>query len=248
MSEKNKQRFGLLGRDIDYSFSRVYFTEKFEREKLLHCSYGNFDLPNLDNFKETLQTPHLRGINVTIPYKQEVMPFLDDLDEVSKAIGAVNTIVFEEDGTTKGYNTDYIGFGKSIEPLLHDDIKNALILGTGGASKAIVYALHQMGINTQYVSRKSTATSLGYQELTAAIIDTHKLIVNCTPLGTFPKVEEKPDIDYSLLTAKHVLFDLIYNPAETAFMKAGASYGASVSNGQRMLVGQAEASWELWNR
>lgn len=248
MSEKNKQRFGLLGRDIDYSFSRAYFTEKFEREKLLHCSYGNFDLPNLDYFKETLQTPHLRGINVTIPYKQEVMPFLDDLDEVSKAIGAVNTIVFEEDGTTKGYNTDYIGFGKSIEPLLHDDIKNALILGTGGASKAIVYALHQKGINTQYVSRKSTATSLGYQELNAAIIDTHKLIVNCTPLGTFPKVEEKPYIDYSLLTAKHVLFDLIYNPAETAFMKAGASYGASVSNGQRMLVGQAEASWELWNR
>ena len=248
MNEKNKQRFGLLGREIDYSFSRVYFTEKFEREKLLHCSYGNFDLPNLDNFKETLHTPNLRGINVTIPYKQKVIPFLDDLDEVSKAIGAVNTIVFEKDGTTKGYNTDYIGFGKSIEPLLHDDIKNALILGTGGASKAVVYALNQMGINTQYVSRKNTATSLGYQELTAAIIDTHKLIVNCTPLGTFPKVEEKPDIDYSLLTAKHVLFDLIYNPEETAFMKAGASYGASVSNGQRMLVGQAEASWELWNR
>lgn len=248
MSEKNRARFGLLGRDIDYSFSRAYFTEKFQRETLSHCSYENFDLPHLDNFRETLNTPHLRGMNVTIPYKQEVMPYLDDLDEVSKIIGAVNTIVFQADGTTKGYNTDYIGFRESITPLLHKNITDALILGTGGASKAVLYALQKLGIRTQYVSRKNTANSIAYHEVNADIINTHKLIVNCTPLGTFPNVAEKPDLDYSLLTSKHVLFDLIYNPAETAFMKAGATYGATVSNGQHMLVGQAEASWELWNR
>ena len=248
MSEKNRARFGLLGRDIDYSFSRAYFTEKFQRETLSHCSYENFDLPHLDNFRETLNTPHLRGMNVTIPYKQEVMPYLDDLDEVSKIIGAVNTIVFQADGTTKGYNTDYIGFRESITPLLHKNITDALILGTGGASNAVLYALQKLGIRTQYVSRKNTENSIAYHEVNADIINTHKLIVNCTPLGTFPNVAEKPDLDYSMLTSKHVLFDLIYNPAETAFMKAGATYGATVSNGQHMLVGQAEASWELWNR
>ncbi|MDA0779754.1 MAG: shikimate dehydrogenase [Bacteroidetes bacterium] len=248
MSEKNRARFGLLGRDIDYSFSRAYFTEKFQLETLSHCSYENFDLPHLDNFRETLNTPHLRGMNVTIPYKQEVMPYLDDLDEVSKIIGAVNTIVFQADGTTKGYNTDYIGFRESITPLLHKNITDALILGTGGASKAVLYALQKLGIRTQYVSRKNTANSIAYHEVNADIINTHKLIVNCTPLGTFPNVAEKPDLDYSMLTSKHVLFDLIYNPAETAFMKAGATFGATVSNGQHMLVGQAEASWELWNR
>ncbi|CAI8173647.1 MAG: Shikimate dehydrogenase (NADP(+)) [Bacteroidota bacterium] len=247
MSEKNRQRFGLLGRDIDYSFSRSYFTEKFQHEKLLHCSYENFDLPHLDNFNEILNTPHLRGMNVTIPYKQEVMPFLDDLDEVSKVIGAVNTIVFQPGGKTKGYNTDYIGFKDSIVPLLHENITNALILGTGGASKAVIYALQKLGVRTQYVSRKNAANTIVYHEVTAATMNTHKLIVNCTPLGTFPNIDEKPELDYSMLTAKHVLFDLIYNPAETAFMKAGASHGATVSNGQRMLIGQAEASWKLWN-
>lgn len=248
MNEKIKQRFGLLGRDIDYSFSRAYFSEKFEREKLLHCSYENFDLPNLDNFTETLQTPHLKGMNVTIPYKEEVIPFLDDLDEVSKAIGAVNTVVFGTDGSAKGYNTDHIGFSESIAPLLHKEVTDALILGTGGASKAIVYALHQMGINTKYVSRKKSKTTLNYSELSKDIINAHKLIVNCTPLGTFPNINEKPDLNYASLTSKHILFDLIYNPDETAFMKEGKKYGATVSNGQAMLVGQAEASWKLWNR
>lgn len=248
MNEENKQLYGLLGRGIDYSFSRAYFSEKFKGEKLLHCSYENFDLPNLNDFKETLQTPHLRGMNVTIPYKQEVMAFLDDLDEVSKAIGAVNTIVFEKNGTTKGYNTDHIGFSESIMPLLHEQVTDALILGTGGASKAIVYALNKMGIRTQYVSRKGSDIAIGYDEISAELIKKHKLIVNCTPLGTFPTVEEKPDLDYASLTPNHVLFDLIYNPEETAFMKEGATYGATVSNGLAMLVGQAEASWKLWNR
>lgn len=247
MSEKNKKRFGLLGRDIDYSFSRVYFTEKFKREKRDHYEYGNFDLQNLDDFKAVLKTPNLSGMNVTIPYKQEVMPFLDNLDEVSKAIGAVNTIVFNSDGTTTGHNTDYIGFQKSITPLLTNEITAALVLGTGGASKAIVYALHKMGIKTQYVSRKKGLNTLTYEELTREIMDSHKLIVNCTPLGTYPDVDQKPTINYDLITTSHVLFDLIYNPAETAFMKAGKKAGARVANGEKMLIGQAEASWELWS-
>lgn len=247
MSEINKQRFGLLGRNIDYSFSRTYFTKKFELERRTNCSYENFDLASLDKFDELLKSPFLRGMNVTIPYKEKVIPFLDGLDEISKSIGAVNTIVFKADGSTKGYNTDYIGFKESVTPLLNSSITEALILGTGGASKAIVYALHQMGIQTQYVSRTKREHNLTYSEITAEILATHKLIVNCSPLGTFPNIEEKPDIDYSKLTSKHVLFDLIYNPTETAFMKAGQDYGALVSNGGKMLVGQAEAAWKLWN-
>jgi shikimate dehydrogenase len=247
MSEKNKMRFGILGRDIDYSFSRAYFAEKFQEEKLHHCSYENFDLADLSDFKRVLQTPHLKGMNVTIPYKQEVMPFLDNLDEVSKAIGAVNTIVFNKDGTTTGYNTDYIGFQNSITPMITTEIKAALVLGTGGASKAVVYALHKMGIETQYVSRKKGVNNLTYEELTVADMEKHKLIVNCTPLGTHPNILQKPNLNYDQLTSAHVLFDLIYNPTETAFMKAGKKAGASVGNGKNMLVGQAEASWRLWN-
>ncbi len=246
MSKENRQRFGLLGRNIDYSFSRVYFTEKFERENLTHCHYGNFDLPNLDDFKNVLKTPHLKGMNVTIPYKQEVIPFLDELDEVAAEIGAVNTIVFRANGKTKGYNTDYIGFQKSIAPLLSNNVTAALILGTGGASKAVIYALNNLGINTQYVSRNRSNNAISYEDITEEIMQSHQLIVNCSPLGTFPDIDAKPNIDYSLLTANHVLYDLIYNPTETAFMKAGLKRGAKVSNGENMLVGQAEAAWKLW--
>jgi shikimate dehydrogenase len=247
MSEKNNHRFGLLGRDIDYSFSKTYFTEKFEREERLTFSYENFDLPNLKGFKTLLAQSDLKGMNVTIPYKEEVIPFLDALDEVAKAIGAVNTIVFNTNGTTKGYNTDYIGFRNSITPVLRDDITSALILGTGGASKAVVFALQKMGIKTQYVSRKKTANSITYDDITSLILKTHKLIVNCTPLGTFPNIDLKPALNYNLLTSEHVLFDLIYNPSETSFLKEGLLQGATIANGASMLVGQAEASWSLWN-
>lgn len=247
MNEKNRKRFGLLGCNIDYSFSKVYFTEKFACEKRVQHSYENFDLPNLNGFGELLKTPNIKGMNVTIPYKQEVMPFLDELDEVAAEIGAVNTIVFRADGTTKGYNTDYIGFQNSISPLLPENTTAALVLGTGGASKAIVYTLNKMGISTQYVSRKSSKNAISYDKLTPEIINSHKLIVNTTPLGTFPEVAQKPTIDYSHLTANHVLYDLIYNPAETAFMKEGLKRGAKVCNGKNMLVGQAEAAWKLWN-
>ena len=247
MSEKNKMRFGLLGKDIDYSFSKAYFAEKFQKEKLNHCSYENFDLADLSNFKIVLQTAQLKGMNVTIPYKQEVIPFLDNLDEVSKAIGAVNTIVFNKDGTTTGYNTDYIGFQKNIAPMITEKIKAALILGTGGASKAVVYALHKMEIETQYVSRKKSTNNLTYSDITEIILKDHKLIVNCTPLGTYPNIFQKPNLNYEQLTNDHVLFDLIYNPTETAFIKAGKKAGARTGNGENMLVVQADASWRLWN-
>ena len=247
MNEKNNHRFGLLGRDIDYSFSKTYFTEKFEREERLTFSYENFDLPNLKDFKALLSQSDLKGMNVTIPYKEEVIPFLDALDEVAEAIGAVNTIVFNTNGTTKGYNTDYIGFRDSITPVLRADITSALILGTGGASKAVVFALQKMGIKTQYVSRKKTANSIGYDDVTSLILNTHKLIVNCTPIGTFPNIDLKPALNYNLLTSEHVLFDLIYNPSETSFLKEGLLQGATIANGASMLVGQAEASWSLWN-
>ena len=238
-------RFGLLGRDIDYSFSRAYFAEKFQKETLVHCTYENFDLPNLTQFETVLRTPQLKGMNVTIPYKQEVMPFLDGLDEVSQAIGAVNTIVFNKDGTTTGYNTDYIGFQKSIVSLITSQIKAALVLGTGGSSKAVVYALHKMGITTQYVSRKKGIDKLTYEEITKKVLKEHKLIVNCTPLGTHPNILQKPNLNYDQITNEHVLFDLIYNPTETAFMKAGRKAGAEAANGSNMLVEQAEASWRL---
>lgn len=247
MSEKNRARFGLLGRNINYSFSRAYFNEKFERENLSLCSYENFDVPNLKNVKKLLKTTHLKGLNVTIPYKEEVMPFLDELDEVALKIGAVNTVVFRADGTTKGYNTDYIGFQKSVLPLLSDSISAALILGTGGASKAVMYALTEIGITTQYVSRKKSENTITYKDLNLEILNTHQLIVNCTPLGTYPNVEMKPEIDYTVLTEKHVLFDLIYNPSETAFMKEGRKNKAAVCSGKQMLVEQAEAAWKLWN-
>lgn len=247
MSEKNKQRFGLLGRNIDYSFSRTYFKEKFAREHLHHCSYENFDLPNLEEFEKLLKEQNIKGLNVTIPYKQEVMPFLDKIDPVAKEIGAVNTIVFHKDRITEGYNTDYIGFEQSIKPLCSKLITNALILGTGGASKAVVYCLENMGIQTQYVSRTASEKAISYDALTPDIIDAHKLIVNCSPLGTYPNVALKPNIDYNTIGKDHVLFDLIYNPEMTAFMQAGKKQGAAVKNGLSMLIGQAEAAWRLWN-
>lgn len=247
MSEKNNHRFGLLGRDIDYSFSKTYFTEKFEREERSTFTYENFDLPNLENFKAILAQPGLKGMNVTIPYKEEVIPFMDELDDVAEAIGAINTIVFNPNGTTKGFNTDYIGFRDSISPVLRNDITSALILGTGGASKAVVFALQKMGIKTQYVSRNKTTRSIGYDDVSSLVLKTHKLIVNCTPLGTFPNINLKPPLNYNLLTSEHVLFDLIYNPSETSFLKEGLRQGATIANGATMLVGQAEASWSLWN-
>lgn len=248
MEEKEikKNRFGLLGRNITYSFSRGYFTQKFEDLGLGDHSYENFDIQDISEFDSVLSQENLRGLNVTIPYKEAVLPYLAELDDKAREIGAVNTIKLTRKGP-KGYNTDAHGFQKSMEALVKPHHNKALILGTGGASKAVRWVLQQMGIETTYVSRSEAAGQLTYGELDRAILEEHPLIVNCTPLGTFPKVEEKPPIPYQFIGQRHLLFDLIYNPDKTAFLAQGEARGASIGNGLGMLKWQAEKAWEIWN-
>lgn len=239
--------FGLIGKNISYSFSAGYFTQKFESLGLENHFYRNYHLDEIEQIKSILtDTPGLKGLNVTIPYKEAVIPYLDQIDPEAAAIGAVNTIAFQN-GKTYGYNTDTYGFQISVTPLIDAEVQKALVLGTGGASKAIVYSLRKMGLAVTLVSRASGENTLTYQELNEAIMSDHQLIVNCTPLGTYPNITDKPDIPYPLLTEKHVLYDLVYNPKETAFLKEGTSRGCSVLNGYEMLVHQAEKAWEIWN-
>ncbi|WP_299211240.1 shikimate dehydrogenase [uncultured Aquimarina sp.] len=239
--------YGLLGRDIGYSFSRNYFSNKFNKEDL-KCQYQNFDLQTIDELKTITQQTDVKGMNVTIPYKEEVIPYLDVLDPVAKEIGAVNVIKFENNGKLTGYNSDYYGFTESLKPLLNTTIKKALILGTGGASKAIAYALDKLNIEYVFVSRNPDFKELSYNDLDEDIIKDYKLIINCTPLGTHPNIENHPDIPYEYLGKNHVLYDLIYNPEQTTFMKKGKQKGATTSNGLNMLILQAEKSWEIWNQ
>ncbi|WP_299314045.1 shikimate dehydrogenase [uncultured Aquimarina sp.] len=239
--------YGLLGRDIGYSFSKNYFSNKFNKEEL-KCQYQNFDLQTIDKLKTIIQQAEVKGMNVTIPYKQEVIPYLDKLDPIAKEIGAVNVIKFESNGKLTGYNSDFYGFTESLKPLLNTAIKKALILGTGGASKAIAYALDNLNIEYVFVSRNPDFKELSYNDLDEDIIKDFKLIINCTPLGTHPDVENYPDIPYEYLGDNHVLYDLIYNPEETTFIKKGKQKGATTSNGLNMLILQAEKSWEIWNQ
>ncbi|NQZ44888.1 MAG: shikimate dehydrogenase [Flavobacteriaceae bacterium] len=243
---RNKH-FGLIGKNIGYSFSRSYFSEKFEREGLSGFRYENFDLPDLSEVNTLLQRPDLGGLNVTIPYKQEIIPYLDAVDETAASIGAVNTIRLV-DGKTMGFNTDCIGFRRSLEPLLAAGDQQALILGTGGASKAIAFVLEELGIGTQFVSRSPVAGQLTYEDLDTQTMETHQLIINCTPLGTYPDIEAKPKLPYQELSKIHLLYDLIYNPERTAFLEHGQCFGARIKNGLEMLELQAEAAWEIWNR
>lgn len=246
-TEKDKTSFGLIGRNISYSFSKTYFDNKFNLMNLSGYSYENFDLPSLKEFPTLIKRNNaLRGLNVTIPYKEEIIPYLDSLDKKAKRIGAVNTIKFTKDGL-KGYNTDVYGFKKSIQPFLTEWHKKALILGTGGASKAVAFVLNELGISYKYVSRNPIGDQIGYSDLNKEIISTHTVLVNCTPLGTFPNTEVKPDIPYQFLTSKHLLFDLIYNPEKTAFLLTGEQRGAIISNGGKMLELQAEKAWQIWN-
>lgn len=245
-AENKKIRFGLVGRDISYSFSKGYFTKKFQDLELNDHSYENFDIPKIEEFEQLAKTnTDIKGFNVTIPYKQAVMPYLTQLDEKAQKIGAVNTIKVSSNGL-KGYNTDAYGFQKSLEPLLRQHHQKALILGTGGASKAIAYVLGELGITHTFVSRNPDKDQLAYKELSKKVILEHTVIINCTPLGTHPNVTVKPSIPYEHLTSNHLLFDLIYNPSKTAFLAAGESQGASIGNGQRMLEYQAEKAWEIW--
>ena len=244
MIGNDNKLFGLLGKDIGYSFSRHYFSNKFAAENLKY-EYVNFDLENLSTFKSLLNRTDILGMNVTIPYKQEVIPFLDVLDPVAKAIGAVNTIVFENNKRL-GYNTDYIGFQNSLLHFLKPGHKKALVLGTGGASKAVCYVLEQLKIEVLNVSRNKGEDRKAYHQLSVEDYKEHTLIINCTPLGTHPNTKAYPPIDYKQINSKHLLYDLIYNPEITAFMQKGKDKGARVLNGYQMLVEQAKASWSLW--
>ena len=240
-------KYGLIGRNISYSFSRKYFSEKFKQLQLDDYSYENFDLASLDELAAILaNTPLLRGLNVTIPYKEEIIPYLEGIHPIAAEIGAVNTIQFTDEGLV-GHNTDIYGFQKAIEPMISPRDKYALILGTGGASKAVAYVLEKLGLNFKIVSRDPQQDQWHYRDLTPGIMDQYTVIVNSTPLGTYPDIDKKPDIPYSCLTSDHLLFDLIYNPEKTAFMNEGSLRGARIMNGQKMLELQAEKAWEIWN-
>ena len=242
-------KLGLLGKDISYSFSRTYFKKKFENENIKNTSYENFDIENIDLFPSIIRnTKDLKGLNVTIPYKEQVIPFLDKVNKKAKAIGAVNTIRITKTGKLVGYNTDCYGFKKTLKPFIKSHHKKALILGTGGASKAIAYTLDEMGITYQYVSRKlSDGVGFSYETLTEDDISDNQIIINATPLGTFPNIEDCPNIPYHAINEKHILFDLIYNPEETKFLKLGNKNRATTINGFLMLEFQAEKAWSIWN-
>lgn len=246
--EESKLNFGLVGRNISYSFSRRYFTNKFQKESLPYA-YVNFDIQSINDLKEIVNsTPNLKGLNVTIPYKEEVIPLLNKLNKKAKKIGAVNTIKITKNKKLKGYNTDYFGFKNSLKPYLKPHHARALILGTGGASKAIAYGLQRLGIGFDFVSRSNKKdVKFLYSELTEAIISEYPIIINCTPIGTFPNVDACPDLPYNAITKDHILFDLIYNPEQTKFLKNGHQKGAITINGEEMLRLQAEKAWKIWN-
>lgn len=246
--------FGLIGFPLGHSFSAGYFASKFQNEGISDAAYRNFPIENIETLPEILlANQNLLGLNVTIPYKEKVIPFLNEIDQEARNVGAVNTIkIVRNTGNTgihlKGYNTDVYGFAISLDEVLHKDVKKALVLGTGGASKAILYSLLTRGIPSRVVSRNPSEGQLSYTDLDEKIISEHLLIVNTTPVGTFPEVNRAPDLPYGLLGNSHVLYDLVYNPEETLFMKKGEERGASVKNGYQMLVEQAERSWEIWNQ
>jgi shikimate dehydrogenase len=252
--KKNKlaemKQFGLIGFPLGHSFSKKYFNEKFQSEGI-DARYDLYELNDISDFAALKENAALCGINVTIPYKEKVIEYLDELDETAAQIGAVNVIKFIRNNGVlklKGYNSDAIGFENSLKPFLKSYHQNALILGTGGASKAIVYVLQKLGIKTTYVSRSPKAGMLTYNELTESVLNDNLLIVNASPVGTFPHSDECPAIPYQFITDKHLLFDVVYNPAETLFLKKGWNRGAKVLNGEGMLVGQAQAAWEIWNK
>ena len=243
-------KYGLIGYPLGHSFSISYFNQKFKDEHI-DAVYENFEIPSIDLLPEILDSnPNLKGLNVTIPFKQKVIPFLDNISPEARAIGAVNVIKVIHEGKKiklKGYNSDVIGFTQSIEPMLERFHKKALILGTGGASKAIDYGLKSLGLETVFVSRYERPDTVQYQSITPEVVKEYNVIVNCTPLGMYPHTEECPLLPYEAMDNHTILYDLIYNPDETMFMMRGAEYGANVKNGLEMLLLQAFASWEFWH-
>lgn len=243
------KQFGLIGFPLVHSFSKKFFTEKFKRENI-DAKYDLYELENISDFNALKEKSELCGLNVTIPHKENIIQYLDELDDTAAEIGAVNVIKFiREAGTLKlkGYNSDAIGFENSLKPLLKSHHTKALILGTGGASKAIDYTLRKLGLETTFVSRTAKPGMLTYDQLNEETLNENMVIVNASPVGTFPHSDECPNIPYQYLTDKHLLFDVVYNPAETLFLKKGKEQGVEGLNGEGMLIGQAVAAWEIWN-
>ena len=239
-------KYGIIGYPLGHSFSRGFFTEKFARESI-DAQYLNFEIPDVAMLSDVLRdNPELRGLNVTLPHKQAVIPLLDEMSEEAMEIGAVN-VIRVRNGKLKGFNSDIIGFTNSIKPLLQPHHRKALVLGTGGASKAIRVGLNRLGIEWTYVSRSPRDGMVTYEDITAEALQEYTVIVNCSPVGMFPKVDAAPAIPYELLSPQHLLFDCVYNPEETLFMKKGRKQGATVKNGLEMLHLQAAASWNFWN-
>lgn len=244
------KRYGLLGYPLTHSFSKRFFTKKFKDENI-DSSYENFEIDTISKFPAVVENnPDIVGFNVTIPYKELVIPFLDELNDAAREIGAVNTIRVKRSGDKvqlKGFNTDTFGFETSLQPLLKDYHQKALILGTGGASKALKYVLKKRGIDYLSVSRKKNiANGIAYDQITREVMQQHLLIINATPLGTFPKVDTYPDIPYEFITHRHLLFDVVYNPEESEFLRRGKEHGATIKNGYEMLLNQAIKSYEIW--
>lgn len=244
------KQFGLIGYPLGHSFSKKYFAEKFQRDNI-DAHYDLYELKSISDFTALKNNDALCGLNVTIPYKEQVMTYLDELDETAAQIGAVNVIKFiriNGELKLKGFNSDSIGFENSIKPYLQSYHRKALILGTGGASKAIDYSLRKLGIETTFVSRSVKPNMLTYDQLTEQVLADYLVIVNASPVGTFPHSEECPNIPYQFISKMHLLFDVVYNPTETVFLKKGWERGAKGLNGEGMLIGQAEAAWEIWNK
>ena len=243
-------KYGLIGYPLGHSFSIGYHNQRFADEGI-NAKYINFEISSIEQLQEVLsQNPELKGLNVTIPYKEKVMEFLDYISPEARAIGAVNVIRITHEGSKivmRGYNSDVIGFVQSIEPMLENYHKKALVLGTGGASKAVAYGLKSLNIEPVFVSRYERPGTIQYKSITPEVVKEYNVIVNCTPLGMFPKIDECPTLPYEALDEHNILYDLIYNPDETLFMKKGAERGANVKNGLEMLLLQAFASWEFWN-
>lgn len=241
--------FGLLGHPLSHSFSRKYFQEKFQQEGITDCEYHLFDIPDLAMLPELLDhNPQIEGFNVTIPYKEAILPYLTQLDETAKAVGAVNTVKVNGNNLT-GYNTDVHGFRQSIKPFLEMHHERALILGTGGGAKAVHHVLKQIGIDCRFVSRIAGGKKdhFNYEDVNRYVIEAFPLIINTTPLGMYPLVDRFPPIPYEHITSKHLLYDLVYNPAETGFLEKGKAQGAVTMNGLSMLYAQADKAWEIWN-
>lgn len=247
----SKVLFGLVGKNISYSFSKDYFSKKFQKMELDHHQYVNFDIERIEDFSKIIHEFKfcLKGLNVTIPYKQDVFLHLDKVNKKARKVGAVNTIKITKKGKLKGYNTDVVGFRKSIEPLLKTHHTKGLILGTGGASKAVAFVFKELGIDYLKVSRRPRKKKeIAYTSVNEELLKEYTVIVNCTPLGTYPEVTKKPQIPYQYLTDKHLLYDLIYNPELTAFLNEGQQRGSQIKNGYEMLELQAEESWRIWTQ